>query len=347
MAVPSRRVPSRLRLATVVAGLVALLGAVAAIAMAGGGGDDALPAPPTAAVLEREAAAARRPDPAVPEARTRRFDAAAALRLVRDQVAEGQRPSGSARLARVRARLVRRLPLGRTEPVAGHPGLRNVVGRMPARGSGRGRPAIVLAAHYDTQLAPRGFVGANDSAAGTAVVVEAARALLAADRRERRRAARDGEPAPSRREVRFVLLDGEELPPGGSEARFEQDGLRGSTAYAAAHAGQLGAVAVVDYVAGRGLRLPREGQSDPALWRRVRAAAARVGVARAFPDATGPTIIDDHVPFLRRGVPAVDLIDWSYPYKQGLDDRLRRLSERAIDATGETMVDWLIAERRR
>jgi Zn-dependent M28 family amino/carboxypeptidase len=218
---------------------------------------------------------------------------------------------------------------------------------MPARGSGRGRPAIVLAAHYDTQLAPRGFVGANDSAAGTAVVVEAARALLAADRRERRRAARDGEPAPSRREVRFVLLDGEELPPGGSEAQFEQDGLRGSTAYAAAHAGQLGAVAVVDYVAGRGLRLPREGQSDPALWRRVRAAAARVGVARAFPDATGPTIIDDHVPFLRRGVPAVDLIDWSYPYKQGLDDRLRRLSERAIDATGETMVDWLIAERRR
>ncbi len=347
MPAPSRRVPSRLPLAAAVVGLVALLGAVAAFAMAGGGSGDGLPAPPSASVLDRELAAARRPDPAVPEARPRRFDAAAALRLVRDQLAVGQRPSGSDRLARVRARLVRRLPLGRTEAVAGHPGLVNVVGRIPARGTGRGRPAIVLAAHYDTQLAPRGFVGANDSAAGTAVVVGAARSLLAADRRERVRAARNGDPPPSRREVRFVLLDGEELPPGGSEARFEQDGLRGSTAYAAAHGAQLGAVAVVDYVAGRGLRLPREGQSDPALWRRVRAAAVRVGVATAFPDATGPTIIDDHVPFLRRGVPAVDLIDWSYPYKQGLEDRLRRLSERAIDATGETMVDWLIAERKR
>jgi len=321
-----------------------------AVALLSGGGEPsvttAAAAEPSSAALEAELRRARRPDAAVPAARTRAFDASRALRLVRDQVAVGQRPSGSPQLAALRRRLARLLPAGRTEPVAGHDGLRNVVGRIPARGGDR-RRAVVLAAHYDTQLEPVGFVGANDSASGTAVVVEAARALVRADRLERRRARRAGRPESRRREVRFVLLDGEELPPGGQEAAFARDGLRGSKAYAAAHAGELAAVAVVDYVAGRGLRLPREATSTPALWTRIRAAARSAGVLRAFPPTVGPAIVDDHLPFLERGVPAVDLIDWDYPYKQGLGDRLERLSERAIDATGETVVAWLLAERRR
>ena len=60
---------------------------------------------------------------------------------------------------------------GATESVPGHPGLRNVVGRIPGS-----KPAIVLAAHYDTKDLP-GFVGANDGAGGTAAVIEIARAL--------------------------------------------------------------------------------------------------------------------------------------------------------------------------
>ena len=57
--------------------------------------------------------------------------------------------------------------------------------------------------------------------------------------------------------------------------------------------------------------------------------------------------MDDHLPFLQAGVPAVDLIDWDYAYKQTAEDTLDRLSARAIDATGETVVGWLLAERRR
>jgi hypothetical protein len=213
--------------------------------------------------------------------------------------------------------------------VAGHPGLRNVVGRIPGRA-----PAVVLAAHYDTQLRPAGFVGANDSAAGTAVVLEAARAL-----------ARRPRPAGAR-EVRFVLFDGEELPADGAEERFAEDGLRGSRAYAAAHPGEVGSLVLADYVANRGLRLPREASSDPVLWMRVRAAADRAGVGRIF-GGVGVGIIDDHLPFLRAGVPAVDLIDWDYRHKNTAEDTLDRLSERAMDATGETVVGWLQAERRR
>ncbi|MEV4421640.1 M28 family metallopeptidase [Patulibacter sp. NPDC049589] len=284
---------------------------------------------PTRATLDRQVAAARRPDPAVPEARTSAFDAARALRLVRLQVAAGPRPAGSDALAGVRRELLRRLPDARSEPVTGHPGLVNLVGRIPGRA-----PAVVLAAHYDTQLLPVGFVGANDSAAGTAVVLEAARAL---SRRPR--------PAGAR-EVRFVLFDGEELPPGGDDDQFERDGLRGSTAYAAAHASEVGSLVLADYVAGRGLRLPRELGSDRTLWRRVRAAAGRAGVGKVFA-GTGIGIVDDHLPFLRAGVPAVDLIDWDHPQKNTVDDTIDHLSERALDATGETVVGWLTAERRR
>lgn len=279
--------------------------------------------------LDADLRATRRPDADVPRARTRAFDARSALSLVRLQVAAGPRPSGSAALERVRRSLLARLPGGRREAVAGHPGLVNLVGRVPGRS-----PAIVLAAHYDTQLEPAGFVGANDSAAGSAVVLEAARSLAAGPR-----------PAGAR-EVRFVLFDGEELPADGREERFEQDGLRGSRAYAAAHAKELGALVLADYVANRGLRLPREAGSDRALWRRFRAAGDRAGVGSIFA-GTGPEIVDDHVPFRRAGVPAVDLIDWDYPQKNTAKDTLDRLSERAMDATGETVVAWLQAERRR
>lgn len=286
--------------------------------------------PPSAPSLDQQLRIAQRPDRRVPRATVDRFDADRALRLVKLQLGYGPRPSTSAALARLRPHLLARLPRGRREAVDGHPGLFNLVGRIPGR-----KPAIVLAAHYDTQILPTGFVGANDSAAGTAVVLEAARRL-----------ARTPRPAGAR-EVRFVLFDGEELRPGGDEDQFERDGLRGSKAYADAHADDVGALALVDYAANRGLRLPRELQSDKRLWGRVRAAAERVGVGKVFAGDSRFAIIDDHLPFLEADVPAVDLIDWSYPQKNTVDDTLDRLSSGAIDATGETMVAWLTAERRR
>ncbi|MBF6620730.1 MAG: M28 family peptidase [Patulibacter sp.] len=280
--------------------------------------------------LDRQLAQAARPDRGVPTPTVDRFDADRALRLVRMQLRAGPRPSGSRALERLRPRLRERLPRGAAERVDGHPGLFNLVGRIPGR-----RPAIVLAAHYDTQIDPPGFVGANDGAAGPAVVIEAARALAA-------------RPRPARaREVRFVLFDGEELPADGRPERFGDDGLRGSRAYARTHARDLGAVVVADYVAGRGLRLPREPQSDRALWGRIRTAAARVGVAPVVAGTGKTSIVDDHVPFLDAGVPAVTLIDWDYPQKNTAADTLDRLSAGAIDATGETLVAWLDAERRR
>jgi glutaminyl-peptide cyclotransferase len=102
---------------------------------------------------------------------------------------------------------------------------------------------------------------------------------------------------------------------------------------------------LLDYIANKGLRLPREGSSDEALWARVRAAAQSVGVGAVFPASTETTIYDDHTPFLRAGIPSVDLIDFSYRYADGLRDTLDKLSVRSLDAVGET-VYTLVAELR-
>ncbi len=257
--------------------------------------------------------------------RVDRFDEDKAWRLIERQVAVGQRPAGSAQLRRLALRLRRLLPDGRFEPVPDWPRLRNVVGVVPGS-----KPALVVGAHYDTLNEPKGFVGANNGAAGTAIVVQLAR-----------QAARRPRPAGAP-ELRFVLFDGEEPPDGLPEEQedFYSTGLRGSRAYVEAHEGGVAALVLLDYVAGKGLRLPREGTSTPELWAEVRAAALAVGARRQFPDGDGPSITDDHTPFLRAGIPAVDLIDWNYP-GHSLEDGMDKLSRRSVNAVGETLTRFI------
>ena len=216
------------------------------------------------------------------------------------------------------------LPNGRFEPLgARHPGLRNVVGVVPGR-----RPAIVVGAHYDTEAEPAGHVGANDGAAGTAALVEIARTL----RRARRPA---GAP-----EIRFVAFDGEEERAGCED--FARCGLRGSKAYVRAHRGEVRAMVLLDYIAEKGARIPREANSDIELWDRLRRSARRVGAARTFPDGVGPSLLDDHIPFLQAGIPAIDLIDFDYRHRDTLADRPDKLSVKSLDAVGETVADLLL-----
>jgi len=252
-----------------------------------------------------------------------RFDSDAAWRLVKEQVAVGQRPAGSAQLRRLAVRLRRMLPEGRFEPVPGEPGVRNVVGTLAGT-----KPGIVIGAHYDTLVKPKGFVGANNGAAGTAVVVGVARALARAD------------VATRSRQVRFVLFDGEEPAAGlPEESRdFYHSGLRGSRAYVKAHPGETADMVLLDYVGNKGLKLPREGTSRIALWNRLRSAARRVGAQRFFPDYSSEDIVDDHSPFLRSGVPSIDLIDWRY-HGHDLSDGLDKLSPASLDAVGETVTE--------
>ena len=176
------------------------------------------------------------------------------------------------------------------------------------------------------------FVGANDGAAGTAAVVQVARALAA-------------RPVPrGARELRFVLFDGEEEPPGKDLA---VSGLRGSRDYVDRHGASTASMVLLDYVANRGVRFPREATSDASLWRRVRASAARVGVERSYPASTGVGLFDDQTPFLDAGIPAVDVIDFDYPWRDTLADTVDKVSPRSLDVAGEMALDLLLHERLR
>ena len=127
---------------------------------------------------------------------------------------------------------------------------------------------MVVGAHYDTKDMP-GFVGANDGASGTAVAVQLARTIR---------------PRTLRRTVVFVLFDGEESPRGTPDARFAQEGLRGSKV-AAPRFRDARAMVLLDFVGDRRLRIPREGLSDAALWRAPRRGAqGRARGARSRPD---------------------------------------------------------------
>lgn len=255
----------------------------------------------------------------VPRAKVNRFDAGAALASVRRQVAIGPRPAGSPESRALAERIRRSLPAGRFQPVPG--GLRNVVGAIPGRA--RVRP-VVIGAHYDTKDIP-GFVGANDGAAGVAVLTQLARSVR---------------PRRLRRPLVLVAFDGEESPRGTPSSEFERRGLRGSRAIAPslrdAHA-----MILLDFVGQRGLRIPREANSNRALWRRLRAAARRAGVGAVFPARSVGGVLDDHLPFRDEGVPAIDLIDFTYPCFHRRCDDVAQISQRSLDATGETVLQLL------
>jgi glutaminyl-peptide cyclotransferase len=253
--------------------------------------------------------------------RADRFDRDRAFADLRYQVELGPRPAGSETSKQLAGWLAERLPDGRLQKLRG--GLQNVVGGIPGRGK-----AILVAAHYDTKDIPD-FVGANDGAGGTAAVLEIARYM----ERARRPA---GAPP-----IRFVLFDGEESPDDSLD--FYETGLRGSKPYARKHAKRLRAMILLDFVAEKGgMRIPREASSHFGLWNRLRAAARKVGALSAFPDETSGPVLDDHTPFLRRGVPAINLIDFTFDCWHKTCDDMTAVSARALDLAGETVVRMLL-----
>jgi glutaminyl-peptide cyclotransferase len=249
------------------------------------------------------------------------------MALIKRQVAVGQRPAGSLQLRHLADELRPMLPNGRFEPFPSsgpQQGLRNIVGVLPGRA-----PAILIGAHYDSEYHPKGFVGANDSAAGTAALIELARRLPA-------------ELPKDHREIRFVLFDGEEDPPGCTDKDFEFCALRGSRAYEAAHRGQIGQMILLDYIANKEARIPRETNSTVPLWAELLKAAGEVGTEDIFPDETQTPVLDDHIPFLEQGVPSIDLIDFSYRYADTVQDTPDKLDEAILDKVGETVAQLVI-----
>jgi acetylornithine deacetylase/succinyl-diaminopimelate desuccinylase-like protein len=259
------------------------------------------------------------PEHAAATIKVDRFDEDRAWGWLVRQVKMGPRPAGSPTSRKLAAEIRKALPRGRYQAVPG--GLRNVIGVTPGRDP---RRTVVVGAHYDTKEIP-GFVGANDGAGGTAALIELARGIR---------------PRTIGPTIVWIAFDGEESPGPTNSPDFERLGIRGAKVAARKYA-DADAMILLDFIADKRLRTPRESASDIELWGKLRAAAARVGTADHYPDETRDAVSDDHVPFLRRGVPSIDLIDFDFPCWHRTCDDLSAVSKQSLDVSGETVRELL------
>jgi glutaminyl-peptide cyclotransferase len=168
---------------------------------------------------------------------------------------------------------------------------------------GKSDDFIVVGAHHDTKVlfSVPDFAGANDGASGVGALLAMAAAV--ADYAQKH-------PLPCG--VRFVFFDGEEA----LYEYTETDGLVGSRAYvnmleADSASRCLRAMILLDMIGDKDLRIDLAGNSTPALADIVMAEANAADHADKFSRGAA-AILDDHCPFLQAGIPAVDLIDFSF-----------------------------------
>ncbi|MAQ95006.1 MAG: hypothetical protein CMM84_15940 [Rhodothermaceae bacterium] len=206
------------------------------------------------------------------------------------------------------------------------------------------RRRILLAAHWDSRpiadndpdparrLEP--VLGANDGASGVAVLLEIARLL-------------DAQPLQRPIGVDIILFDLEDLGtidpavPEGDRVPFAM----GSEMFVLHNPGYRPVWGVLlDMVGDTDLRIPKEGysvQHAPELVDRIWAAARRVG-STAFLNEVGPAIQDDHVPFLRVGIPMVNLIQTPFPDTwHTTSDTPENVSAESLGQVGRVLVDLL------
>ena len=190
-------------------------------------------------------------------------------------------------------------------------------------------PKIILGAHYDSRLfadndpdpAKRNqpVPGANDGASGVAVLLELARTLP--------------KQTPA---VWLVFLDAED------NGRINGwDWILGSRAFVQQNAIKPEAVVIVDMIGDSDLNIYMENNSDAALSKEIWGQASQLGYNQAFIPIPKYTILDDHVPFLDAGIPAVDIIDIDYPYWHTTADTADKVSAKSLQIVGDTLWHWI------
>lgn len=208
--------------------------------------------------------------------------------------------------------------------------IRNIISYRGTQNDGQ---SIILGAHYDSRIAADqepdatsegGVPGANDGASGVAVLLELARTLPI-----------------DTSHVLLVFFDAEDNF--GIEG---WDGLLGSRSFVANLVDSPKAVIIVDMVGDSDLNLYVEENSDKELSGEIWEQAAKLGYEQFIPE-TKYSILDDHVPFLAVGIPAVDIIDFDYPFWHTLADTTDKVSPDSLTAVGDTLWMWIVETKSR
>ena len=262
------------------------------------------------------------------------IDADRAMKYVRDVVAFGARPVGSANHKKLEDYIYAHLKGDAVEddyftadtPEGKFP-VRNIIAKYPGTRDG----IIVIAGHYDTNypLRDAGYVGANDGGSTTAILLELANQL--------RGKKRDGY------SVWLVWTDGEEAIKQWSATdslygtrhladRWEKDGTLK----------KIKAFLLTDMIGDADLNIDKDANSTDSLLSIVYQAATRLGYQSHF-FARTIGVEDDHLPFMKRGVPCADLIDLDYGYNNVFhhtpQDTVDKLSPKSLQIVGSVILE--------
>jgi len=198
---------------------------------------------------------------------------------------------------------------------------------------GKSAEPVVIGAHYDSRLVadqdPNSLLstqpvpGADDGASGVAVLLEMARVM----------------PTSVSSNVWLVFFDAEDQGdlPG-------WDWILGSKAFVSHLDQKIKSAVVVDMVGDKDLNIYREEASDLTLTDQIWNTAAKLGYANQFIDETKYSILDDHLPFIQAGIPAVDIIDIEYAYWHTTADTADKVSPKSLKTVGDTLLAWLSAQ---
>jgi len=265
----------------------------------------------------------------VPAAPSGGFDGARAYQDVLAQSAFGPRVPDSPAHAQAVAYITRELASAgwsasvQTQEIGGH-SAQNI---LATRGSQA--PAILLGAHYDSRLWASNdpdplkqhspVPGADDGASGVAVLLEIARTLP-----------KDSAPVWL---VFFDIEDNGEIP--------GWDWLLGSKAFADSLVVKPKAVVILDMIGDADLNIYMEKNSDEEYTRQIWDTAAKLGYDKAFIPQYKYQVEDDHLPFIQKGLRAVDIIDLDYPYWHTVQDTADKVSAGSLSIVGTTLLTWI------
>ena len=258
------------------------------------------------------------------------FNSARAMQYVKEIVALGPRPIGSANHKKVEDYIHAHLKGDVVEDDAftvtateGKVPVHNIVAKFPGTRDG----IIVIASHYDTNwpLKDTSYIGANDGASSSALLLEIANQL--------RGKKLDGYSVwllwdDAEESMRLPWYDPESLYGVRHIAQqWENDGT----------IKKIKAFLLEDMIGDADLNIDRDQNSTPWLEDMVYQAATRLGYQSHFFARTNQ-IEDDHIPFVQRGVPSADLIDLNYGYNNVFwhttQDTVDKLSPKSLEIVG-------------
>lgn len=272
------------------------------------------------------------------------IDGARALQYVKEIVRFGPRPLGSGNHKKVEDYLESHLSGDQVEDdaftadtPAGKFPVHNIIAKFPGTKDG----IIVIASHYDTNFPLRNtsYVGANDGGSSSALLLEIANQL--------RGKTREGY------SVWLVWDDAEEaMKPDGSGGLPEEMPFADDSLYGINHLAEkwqtdgtlkkVKAFLLADMVGDADLDIDRDLNSTPWLEAVVLESATRLGFQSHFYGRLNQ-VGDDHLPFMQRGVPSADLIDFTYGYNNVFwhtpQDTVDKLSPKSLEIVGGVILE--------